>query len=313
MGIPSSPSRFWIALFPTLSRRSLPPWVAVADRLFIEPLQQSPAWQDWWYTNTPHLDLLGLLMGRGMGPGLNVHAGASVAAYVSLPRDDPRNPGAWKTFTEQERQRFLVDVAAGVADSIHACQHHLRMPPPPELPTAVSEHEALADHPRPAFTFEVLSHTADTMRARKNKKMTPHDDYGVHPTFRRFFTHELYDDASNEFAPFGNDEGADILAEWLVRRHELSSRSTVRQLLDDVTHGGASEFAQAALAGLDDDVDFAIIAIAFALLRLTGQIDAEGLGWTRQILQRHATEHRTFEHQQMLSDLNAFAAEHSGQ
>jgi hypothetical protein len=104
------------------------------------------------------------------------------------------------------------------------------------------------------------------------------DEFALPPAHKRFaahFTDPLYEDPAGEFAPFGTDEGADVLAEWATRRSELSQSTTLRDLLtedfDDV-----DEF----LAGQDDEVDVgldaAVIGAGFTLLRLTGQIDVEG-------------------------------------
>lgn len=66
--------------------------------------------------------------------------------------------------------------------------------------------------------------------------METHDDsYGtgapVHPAFAAHFTDPLYDDPAGEFAPFGSDEGADLLAEWSDRPGDLREDSTLRRLL----------------------------------------------------------------------------------
>jgi hypothetical protein len=91
------------------------------------------------------------------------------------------------------------------------------------------------------------------------------------PAFTQHFTDPLYEDPADEFAPFGSDEGSDLLYEWDERRDELTSRTTVADLLED---------APVSAADLDDpeDVDSAVFASAagFTLLRLTGHIDDAG-------------------------------------
>jgi uncharacterized protein YfeS len=96
--------------------------------------------------------------------------------------------------------------------------------------------------------------------------------------FTDHFTSPIYDDPAGEFAPFGNDEGADILADWAARSDELGPKSTVRELLADGLDDPAD--VDGLLAELDDedgiDTAFIVVGAGFTLLRLTGQIDDEG-------------------------------------
>jgi hypothetical protein len=41
------------------------------------------------------------------------------------------------------------------------------------------------------------------------------------PAFAAHFSNPVYDDPAGEFAPFGSDEGFDMLYEWAERRDEL--------------------------------------------------------------------------------------------
>ena len=45
--------------------------------------------------------------------------------------------------------------------------------------------------------------------------------------FTDHFTSPIYDDPAGEFAPFGTDEGADLLADWAARTDELGPTSTM--------------------------------------------------------------------------------------
>lgn len=96
--------------------------------------------------------------------------------------------------------------------------------------------------------------------------------------FTDHFTSPIYDDPTGEFAPFGTDEGADLLADWAARTDELGPTSTVRDLLADGLEDPAD--VDGMLAQLDDEdgVDAATVVVGagFTLLRLTGQIDDEG-------------------------------------
>ena len=112
--------------------------------------------------------------------------------------------------------------------------------------------------------------------------MTDKDLPPAHPDFAAHFTDPVYSDLDGEFAPFGTDEGFDLLFEWAARRDELGADSTVADLIEDP---GMAE----AVAALDTpeapgipvpggQVDAATIAIGagFTLLRLTGHIDETG-------------------------------------
>ncbi|KZE91614.1 hypothetical protein AVP41_01158 [Microbacterium sp. TNHR37B] len=103
------------------------------------------------------------------------------------------------------------------------------------------------------------------------------------PSFAAHFTDPIYDDPAGEFAPFGSDEGADLLAEWSERRDELDADSTVAELIG--TADGAAEIfslldardaSGVPLPGEGVDAATIIVGAAFTLLRLTGHIDAPG-------------------------------------
>lgn len=102
------------------------------------------------------------------------------------------------------------------------------------------------------------------------------------PAFAAHFTDPIYDDPGTEFAPFGSDEGWDMLHEWDERRDELTPQTTVADLIEG---SGFADLVSAAGFEFSDDIpepggleDAATIAVGagFTLLRLTGQIDAEG-------------------------------------
>ena len=104
-------------------------------------------------------------------------------------------------------------------------------------------------------------------RAGREARAGEVDDAPV-AAFRAHFTDPLYDDSADELAPFGSDEGADLLAEWAERRDELSTTSTVADVLDQ------SPPHQLAPGTLDDAI--AVRSAGFVLLRLTGHIDDAG-------------------------------------
>lgn len=98
----------------------------------------------------------------------------------------------------------------------------------------------------------------------------PHDEYVNH------FTSEFYEDLTNEFAPFGSDEGFDVISLAEDHRDEVSEETTVQELLEIVDAPLSDEWSQT-LKGQEalDDAVF-ISSAAFALIRITGRIDSHG-------------------------------------
>ena len=92
--------------------------------------------------------------------------------------------------------------------------------------------------------------------------------------FAEHFTDPLYDDVGNDFAPFGSDEGSDLLAEWGDRRDQLDRDSTLATVL----RCEPREVAE--IAGPMQDVDgletaMTVTSAAFVLLRLVGHLGEE--------------------------------------
>lgn len=91
----------------------------------------------------------------------------------------------------------------------------------------------------------------------------------AHPAFKAHFTDAFYEDLGEENAPFGSDEGFDMLFIWDERRDELGADSTVA----DVLENDPAEFIE----HNEYDSAIAVQSAGFTLLRLTGQIDRPGL------------------------------------
>ena len=122
-------------------------------------------------------------------------------------------------------------------------------------------------------------------------KMTDDEDLpNAVPAFAAHFTDPVYNDSAGEFAPFGTDEGWDMLYEWDGRRHELHANTTVADLLEKSGFGDViSELDTEEGPGIPEpggQVDAATITIGagFTLLRLTGHIDEAGRGQTLKAL-----------------------------
>lgn len=125
--------------------------------------------------------------------------------------------------------------------------------------------------------------------------------------FTGHFTHPLYTDEAAELGPFGNDTGADFFSEWEERGHALKSSTTVRHLLAKTVDGDVDAFLAEGEQGDIEELDEVLIAAGFTLLRLTRQIDPEGLSWTRAALSRARERYESVEADIMLSDLDRLA------
>ena len=92
------------------------------------------------------------------------------------------------------------------------------------------------------------------------------------PAFTQHFTDPLYDDVGDDLAPFGSDEGSDLLASWGARRGELGTASTLATVLQCEPSDVASHVGP--MSGMDGlETAIFITSAAFVLLRLTGHLD----------------------------------------
>ena len=127
--------------------------------------------------------------------------------------------------------------------------------------------------------------TSTTPEASVSDDLPPPD-----PAFAAHFTDPVYSDPAGELAPFGTDEGADMLYDWAGRLDELGPDSTVRQLLEGTGFDDMIEtLDEPEGPGIPEpagQVDAATIVIGagFTLLRLTGHIDDEGRRLTLRAL-----------------------------
>lgn len=94
------------------------------------------------------------------------------------------------------------------------------------------------------------------------------------PAFARHFTDPMYADVGDDLAPFGSDEGSDLLWSWAARRQELDTTSTLATVLEcdpsDVAH------YMGPMSGVDgiETASF-IISAGFVLLRLIGHLSEQ--------------------------------------
>jgi len=91
------------------------------------------------------------------------------------------------------------------------------------------------------------------------------------PAFAQHFTDPLYDDVGDGLAPFGSDEGSDLLWSWSARRGELGTASTLATVLQCEPSDVASHMGP--MSGMDGlETAIFITSAAFVLLRLVGHL-----------------------------------------
>lgn len=111
------------------------------------------------------------------------------------------------------------------------------------------------------------------------------------PAFTAHFSDAVYDDPAGEFAPFGTDEGFDMLHEWAERREELGPDTTVADLVEESGFADidaeldSPEGPGIPVPGAQVDAATITIGAGFTLLRLTGRIDEEGRRQTLKALE----------------------------
>ena len=97
---------------------------------------------------------------------------------------------------------------------------------------------------------------------------------GPVPAFTRHFTDPLYADVGDDLAPFGSDEGSDLLASWGARRQELDTTSTLATVLECDPSDVARYMGP--MSGVDGIETASFITSAgFVLLRLIGHLSEE--------------------------------------
>ncbi|MCX5744730.1 MAG: hypothetical protein NT062_19760 [Proteobacteria bacterium] len=123
-----------------------------------------------------------------------------------------------------------------------------------------------------------------------------------HPAFRKLCKGAFFYDIGDDFAPFGSDAGADTLAsleDWYRAPRPRKVRTFISELLDGwgFTLPNLRETREAVvLRRLADpsketemlEIDGAVIATAFAQLKITGAIDLDVQVLARAALARDA-------------------------
>jgi|tagenome__1003787_1003787.scaffolds.fasta_scaffold19861754_1 uncharacterized protein YfeS len=102
------------------------------------------------------------------------------------------------------------------------------------------------------------------------------------PAFAAHFTDPVYNDEGDEFAPFGSDEGSDIVYESAERRDELGADATVADVIEEndftdvVAELDTPEGPGIPKPGGQIDAATITVGAGFTLLRLAGHIDEAG-------------------------------------
>jgi uncharacterized protein YfeS len=101
-----------------------------------------------------------------------------------------------------------------------------------------------------------------------------HDRPAPAAAFTAHFTDPLYDDRGDELAPFGSDEGSDLLWTWEERRDGLDRSSTLATVL--ACHPEEVSRVFGPMEGIDGlDTAMAVRSAAFVLLRLVGHLSED--------------------------------------
>ena len=129
-----------------------------------------------------------------------------------------------------------------------------------------------------------------------------------HPAFAVRFAADFYLRQGDEFAPFGNDEAADAVAELLQMRRRIVPTTALRPLVAVALE----EEPASVFENLDTDeehVNAIVVGVGFLLILLTGRIDDEGRGQVIAALERQDAQYgeHTANFRTMLADLRSFA------
>ena len=123
-----------------------------------------------------------------------------------------------------------------------------------------------------------------------NEEMdNPHHPLTSHPAYRTHFSDELYYDPTNEFGPFGSDEGADLigLIEEAIRKQKekFSFVNYPKQLIQDrweMSYYPALDLSSEEVKALFEEDEHGLLqsdmityATAFAQIKITGKIGTE--------------------------------------
>ncbi|MCL2378655.1 MAG: WGR domain-containing protein [Defluviitaleaceae bacterium] len=111
-----------------------------------------------------------------------------------------------------------------------------------------------------------------------------------HPKFREHFSHDLYYDCTDEFAPFGSDEGSDTLdmiSEYVRKNKSFNFTVSPKEQVEidwgsvycppnDISREAVEALLKADNGESDQcNSDMVTYSTAFAQIKITGRIDAE--------------------------------------
>lgn len=115
----------------------------------------------------------------------------------------------------------------------------------------------------------------------------------AHPRFNAHFQDDFYLDCTDEFGPFGSDEGADVLVllEDLIRKErDIDFLVAAYDIISSWMERDVSSPDDWATYEYGFDCDVAVMASAFASIKLTGHLDAalqeEGVGALARLIEQ---------------------------
>ena len=151
-------------------------------------------------------------------------------------------------------------------------ESRLRLTRPSPLPeplvralTVSCRTEDVATEPRHPPVDESAAATPWRILAQRPSLRRP----ARHPAFRAHFRSGVYTDYSSEFAPFGHDDGSDLLDHWSSHAKELGPHSTIGDVI-----AGSDVFDPVELPPAELPDAWAVMTAAITLLRFTGRIGA---------------------------------------
>lgn len=128
------------------------------------------------------------------------------------------------------------------------------------------------------FRLDYYGNQAEPGKAAEPMAQEVGDLPPADPAFAAHFRDAIYDDPGAEFGPFGSDEGFELVHQWTGAVNHAS----LRQVLTEVGMSGSDRWLTPVQVEDCGDpsalVDDAVLvqSAGFAVLRLTGRIDAEG-------------------------------------
>ncbi|MDJ1469045.1 hypothetical protein QNI19_04710 [Cytophagaceae bacterium DM2B3-1] len=124
----------------------------------------------------------------------------------------------------------------------------------------------------------------------------------AHPNALQVLKEDFFWDTSDEFAPFGSDEGSDAFShfyEWKKEHPDIDAIEYIRELLikdigidsSDLEYIDANSIPEEVRSVIIEEIDFELIAICFGQILLTATIDCETKRLTQIVIKRQLSNY----------------------